>query len=236
MVYFSSATLILGIVIGCYFLFEWLLHKRRYKLPLFWAIGLFFLYWFLVPYILGNAGFRFTLTDFNVFYSFAFPVTFGGLILVYLGILTISPFKNQKRINRLLTMWFVLCLLVFSFYFLVRGGEQTGRSPLFITTFLFFLPLRLLILFAVWKLMTSRALRDGQRTRTGIALVAGWGIIGIIGQFLAIWKVLLYPPQFWYLALVDFKELFLLQSVSMLMLSVGFFLVHRRYFRGARRD
>lgn len=205
-------------------------------MPFFWGIGLFFLYWSLIPYILGNAGFRFTLTDFNAFYSLAFPATFGGLILVYLGILTISPLKNQKRINRLAVAWFVLCLLVFSFYFLMKGGEQTGRLPLFISTFLFFLPLRLLTLFAIWKWTTNPVLRDGQRTRIGIILVAGWGIIGVINQLLVTGKVLMYPPQFWYLALVDFKELFFLQSVSMLMLSVGFFLVHRRYFRSSGRD
>ena len=71
-------------------------------------------------------------------------------------------------------------------------------------------------------------------TIIGIVLMMGWAVMGIVGNVLAIKRLLAYPPQFWFIALAQFELMFLLQSVSMLLLILGFLFVHKNCFRNLK--
>ena len=88
----SSSALVLGIIVSIYFVIWWWQHRDgRHALSLlYWAIALFLFYWFQVPAILAGFGRVVTVTDFNLFFTLTFPITFVALILVYVGILSIS--------------------------------------------------------------------------------------------------------------------------------------------------
>src|SRR3989344_4401053 len=148
---FSIAVLTLGVVVGFYLILEWFRHGRRHHFPLFWAIGLFLFYWFQIPFILANAGVRFTVTDFNLFYALTLPTIFGGLMLIYLGVLSILQPPNAKKIKFWLSVWSMACILFFFYYLVIKGGIIDNHSSVFIVNLLFFVPARLLILLVLWK-------------------------------------------------------------------------------------
>lgn len=229
--YLSLAVLVIGILGGLYLFLEWLRHGRQHKFPLLWGNGLLLLYWFQIPFILVNAGVRFTITDFNFFYAFALPTTFGGLVLVYLGILSVLQPPNSKKIKFWLSLWFVACILFFFYYFVIKGGIITDYSSVFIVNLLFFVPARLLILFALWEWLRLQSWEKTKMTIMGIVLMISWAIMGIAGNVFAVKRLLAYPPQFWFIALLEFKPMFLLQAISLLLLVLGFIFVHRNCFR-----
>lgn len=233
---FSIAVLTLGVVIGLYLLLEWFRHGRRYKFPLYWAIGLFLFYWFQIPYILANAGVRFTVTDFNLFYALTLPTIFGGLMLIYLGILSILQPPNIKKIKFWLSLWLAACFLFFFYYFVIKGGVIDNHSSVFVVNLLFFVPARLLILFALWRWLRRQSWQKTKMTIFGIALMMGWAVMGIAGNVLAIKRLLAYPPQFWFIALAEFQLIFILQSTSMFLLILGFLLVHKNCFRNLNKN
>lgn len=225
--YFSITTLIVGTLGSLYLLYEWLKHKRRHKFYVFWSVGLFILYLFQIPFILVNSGFHLTVTDFNAFYSVAFPLTFLGLILIYLGIRSVSPPRNPKRLKLYLFFWFVLSLLVFSFYFIVRSGYVEDYTIQFLVIFLFFIPTYFLNLFALSRWFKRKDLHKTKLASFGIIIMMLGIFSGLLQAIIAIPKILAYPPQFWFLALTEFKLLFFLQSLGVLLLLFGFLLVHR---------
>lgn len=231
---FSLTVLTLGVVIGLYLLLEWFRHGRQYKFPLYWAIGLFLFYWFQIPFILANAGVRFTVTDFNLFYALTLPTIFGGLMLIYLGILSILQPPNAKKIKFWLSVWFVACILFFFYYLVIKGGVIDNHSSVFVVNLLFFVPARLLILFALFKWLRLQSWQKTKATILGIVLMISWAVMGIAGNVFAIKRLLAYPPQFWFIALTEFKLMFLLQSVSMLLLIIGFLFVHKNCFRNSK--
>ena len=73
---------------------EWFRHKRH-GFYILWSIGILSLGAFQLPFLLANAGARFTLTTFNVFYAITAPLSFLGLLLIYAGLLPISSFKGH---------------------------------------------------------------------------------------------------------------------------------------------
>ena len=227
--YFSLVTLVIGVIGGLYLFIHWLRH-RKHKFSLLWAIGLFLLYWFQVPFILANAGVRFTVTNFNLFYSITLPLVFLGTILIYLGILSVSPFKNQKRVNLYLFLWFVLSALVFAYYFIFQVGYST-RLFQFGPTLVFFLPLYLLILSALWRWYRRQDFSKTKSTSIGLIAITLSILLKIGGSLIAISRMLAYPPEFWFIALTDFDTLFFLEALNTLLLLTGFFLVHKNCCR-----
>lgn len=224
--YFSTTTLILGIVGGLYLFIDWLYHRRQHKFALLWSIGLFALYWFQVPAILASSGASFTLTDFNRFFSVAFPTAFIGAVLIYAGILSVLKPPNQKKISRYLLLWAILALAVFALYFR-QTTTITTYIPLFATLFLFFLPIHILIVLVAWR--WSRR-KDWPKTKIcsfGIALIIGSFLLAIVQDLFALYKGFSFPPEFWFLAIANSPALFFMQATGTILLLAGFFFVHR---------
>jgi len=225
MFYFSLVTLVLGVVGAIYLLVEWLYHRRERKFALYWSIGLFLLYWFQIPAILSHASQSFTLTDFNLFFSFAFPASFIGILLIYSGILSVTRAPSQKR-NMALVIWAVIASTLFSFYF-ANQHIITSHTSSYILIFLFFVPLQVLILFELWRWYKKDDLLKTGAGYFGIAILASSFFIRFFLSFFALDKILKYPPSFWFVAIANSSTLFVLQVLATLLLLVGFFFVHQ---------
>ena len=226
--YFTLSVFLASLILSTKLFIEWCRHRPRCKFLLAWAIGVLLLYWFQIPLILGNAGIRFTLTDFNLFFSLAFPMTFAGLALIYAGLRFVSRELDHSAFY--LSAWLVLCLALFAFFSLIKDGVQTDRVSLFVTNLGFFIPIRFLILHAAWKWFRQEQAAS-QRFRFGLSLIMVFAFIGILGNIIAIPRILAYPPQFWYIALTNFRLLFLSQLGSLLALLVGIGLIHNSCIR-----
>ena len=223
--YLSLATLVVGILGGVYLFVDWLRH-RRYDFSLFWSLSLFLHYWFQMPTILANLGIRFTLTDYNLFYLVAFPVVFLALILLYIGVLSIFH-AVQRKTYLLLALWFFLSVIIPTVYF-GRDIQVASYLPTLATLFLFIFPIQILILVMLWKWFQGKDHLHSRASKIGVSVMIAAMFMAVIQSFLALRAILIYPPQFWFIAITEANVLFVLQSINTLLLLAGFLLAHKQ--------
>lgn len=227
--YFSLAALIFAIVGSLYLFIEWLHYRRRHRFLIFWSIGLAFLYIFQIPEIAANAGSQFTVSNFNSFFSLTLPLKLLGHLLIYLGILSvISPLTYQKKYKYLFA-WFASALTFYAFYF-QNDLIFLSRLPLYASILLFYWPLYLLMLHALWKWYRKQDLIKTGFARVGIFLMGVSAVIGIYGSSLILQNITSYPPAFWFVAFSS-HQIFIMQIAEILILLFGFIFVHRNCFR-----
>ncbi|MGO8818231.1 MAG: hypothetical protein ACLQVG_26605 [Terriglobia bacterium] len=206
---------------------EWFRHKRH-GFYILWSIGILALGAFQLPFLLANAGARFTLTTFNVFYAITAPLSFLGLLLIYAGLLPISSFKGRLRINIALTLWFLASVAITAYIFLTEGGYFTNHAIQVLPPLLFFLPLQLLIFFTLYNLL-QRPWAQNPWCAAGIITQLCAVGLSLVLAAVAVREVLLYPPQFWFTAVGFNSPIYLLEGGSVLLLLIGFLMVHTHY-------
>ena len=227
-----SLALTLGVTTSVYFFAWWVRHKdgrHTYSL-LSWAFALFLLFWFQIPAILARLGEGITVTDFNLFFTLTFPITFLALLLVYIGILQISGIELGKKQKIALSVWFLSAVAFFVYHFILNKGIiQAYLLPLG-GNILFYAVIRILIILTVIRLL-SRAEMKTAYGFVGAGAIVVEGILGLARNFFIIKQVLIYPPQFWYLQIAQSQFFFVTQTVSIILLVIGFYFLHLLYHR-----
>ncbi|MBI4084977.1 MAG: hypothetical protein HY432_00515 [Candidatus Liptonbacteria bacterium] len=227
-----SLALTLGVSASVYFFAYWWRHRddKHSRALLFWAIGLFLMYWFQVPAILTGLGKVITVTDFNLFFTLTLPITFLALIFFLLGIFEISGFDIRRKFKIFLFLWFGVAILFFAYYFIINGGAiLTYFLPLG-GNIIFYIPLRLIIIATAARIIFRSKLRTAAGI-AGVVCVIGESVLGLARNFFIIDNVLKYPPQFWYVVIAQSKFFFITQTLSIIILVFGFYFLHLAYHR-----
>jgi len=231
--YLSLLALVLGAAGSLYLFIEWLVHKRKHQFLLLWSIGLLLQYLFQIPVILFNLGKGFILTDFNAFFSLTLSLSFLGLLLVYLGILYAIGRARKTHIH--LVVWFALIAILYSFVF-YDYRIFTSDTPMLITAFLFYIPLYVLILYALWKWYRKDDWIKTRITTVGIIMLAIATVIGIVKSFVFLWGGLVYPPSFWFVPSSSSCFVFVSQSLEVISFVLGFLFVHKNCFKNSKLE
>lgn len=228
----SSFALTLGVLASGYFFLWFARHKdgqHTYSL-LSWAFALLLMWWFQIPAILAGLGKAVTVTDFNLFFTLTFPITFLALLLVYIGILQILGIALGKKQKIALSVWFLSAVAFFAYYLILNKGIiQTYLLPLG-GNILFYAVIRTLIILTMLRLLTRAEMRHIYGFVGASAIIAE-GVLGLARNFFIIKQVLIYPPQFWYFAIADSRFFFITQALSIILLVVGFYFLHLLYHR-----
>lgn len=227
--YLSSAGFVLGTLSGAYLLFKYYKNGRASRFLFRWLIGLALVYWFRIPTILANAGSRFVLQNFNLFLAAAFPASLLGFILMLTGVQSVWPSLSKKTLLRFSLVWLGGAALFFSVAFLKTGF--TNYLPAFLVNVAIFPPVRALILYSLWRWYRGWGNEATTRGRAGILLMAAGMLLGIGQHFVALYRLLHYPPELWFLALQSFAPLFILETAGTLLLILGVFLVYKDCLR-----
>jgi len=223
-----SAALALGVAASVYLFVWWIRHRKEggKRFVLFWALSLFFFYWFQVPAILVGFGRTITVTDFNFFFALTFPITFLALILIFLGILGATGLRISGRKYALFFAWFGAAIAFFADQFIVGEGIiQTYSLPL-VGNIIFYLPIRIMIII----LLARWLFRQESKTTFGVlgsVSIIAESVLGLTRNFIVIKNVLAYPPQFWYPAMTSSNFFLITQAVSVILLALGFYFFHR---------
>lgn len=235
-IFLPATALLLGVLLSAIFFIEWLRHQKfSRRFLLYWALGLFFMYWFQVPAILAKAGKVITVTDFNLFFTLSFPITLLALIFFYLGILDILKIRMSQWAKVVFWIWFSSAFLFFGYHFIIQGGIISTYSLPLAGNIIFYLPIRTLIILTLarWFLTVPRLTLWGVLGAVGIA---GESVLGLLRNFLIIKNVLIYPPSMWYRVLSDLQIFFILQSLSVIVLVFGFYFFYRMYLDPVRNS
>ena len=188
------------------------------------------MFWFQVPAILARVGEAVTVTDFNLFFTLTFPITFLALLLVYIGILQISGIELGKKQKVVLWVWFLSAVLFFAYHFILNKGViQTYLLPLG-GNIVFYSVIRTLIILTMLRLLYRAEMRNFYGF-VGAGAIIVEGVLGLARNFFIIKQVLTYPPQFWYFAIAESRFFFVTQAFSIIFLVVGFSFLHLLYHR-----
>ncbi|KKT29277.1 MAG: hypothetical protein UX18_C0038G0009 [Candidatus Azambacteria bacterium GW2011_GWC2_45_7b] len=228
-----ALALILGVFLSAYLVKQWVGHptERRPRFFLFWAAALFLMYWFQIPMILANLGRAIRVKDFNLFFALTLPIAFLALVFLYIGLVDILEIRLKSSTKFLLTGYFLAAVIFFAYHFIARGGIIETYSLPLIGNLVFYLPIRLLIIFVLAKWLMGRPTAPNLDSILGAAGIMGESVLGIIRNILIIKNVLAYPPEFWYVVLVNLRIFFILQIASLFLLILGIFFLHREYCR-----
>ena len=227
--------LALGIFASGYFVSWWIRHKdRRHTYAILsWALALFLMYWFQVPAILIGLGKTITVTDFNLFFTITFPITLLALTLVYTGILQISGIELGKKQKIALSIWLLSAVVFFGYHFILNKGViQTYLMPLG-GNIGFYLVIRVLIILAAIRLLYKTEMRTLYGILGAGALITE-SVLGLARNFFIIDRVLTYPPQFWYMHIAKSQFFFITQTLSIILLVIGFYFLHLLYHRNKK--
>lgn len=228
-IFLPAAALALGILLSGIFFIEWLRHQKfSRRFLLYWALGLFLIYWFQVPAILAKAGKAVTVTDFNFFFALSFPITFLALVFFYLGTIDILGIRLPRWAKITLGAWFLFAIVFFAYNFIIQKGVISTYALPLVGNILIYLPIRTLIILTLvrWFITVPRLTLFGV---LGAAGIAGESALGLLRNFLIIKNVLIYPPSQWYRVLSDLDIFFVLQSLSVIVLVFGFYFFYRMY-------
>ncbi|MBI3020071.1 MAG: hypothetical protein HYY60_01980 [Parcubacteria group bacterium] len=157
-----SLALTLGVLAsGYFFLWFWRHKDGRHSYSLLsWAFALFLMFWFQVPAILARVGGGITVTDFNLFFTLTFPITFLALLLVYIGILQISGIELGKKQKIALTVWFLAAVIFFAYHFILNKGViQAYLLPLG-GNIVFYAVIRTLIILTMLRLLSRAEMKN----------------------------------------------------------------------------
>ena len=126
--------------------------------------------------------------------------------------------------------WFALAVLFFLYQFIVNKGViSTYLLPLG-GNILFYLPIRVMIAVTTVKLLSQPDIRTAPGI-AGIIFILSENALGIARNIFVIKSVLQYPPQFWYMVLSSSKFFFATQALSVALLALAFFFLHRAFHR-----
>lgn len=214
----SFVSLAFGAGSGAFFFLLW--RESRYKDEFAFAscVGIFLQYLFQIPFILANAGVSFELTRFNGYFLAAFAANFIGLAFIFKAVFQRLGGVSLKESFIAIAVWFVGLVL-----FLTQS--QTGkllleeRLPLVAGIFLLFVPLRIFCFVMIGKYYVTAK----KYMRSSVFILQMALILQILNHFLSVRKMLYYPKNFWFIAIVDDNTLLISGMFTALLLTLGLF-------------
>jgi len=224
--YVSLAGVVLGFMCSAYLLYDWLKHKRTQPHVFLWAISLVLFYVFLIPFIPAHFGEGIVLSEWQEFFSFTVPLIFLGWVFVYWGIEQARSGVQSLTPPIFLVVWVVTSFIFYAFRFAPTPYEKTLSI---IGIVVFFLAIHILTLIALWRWAQAERGRDHKllQSKTGIAVIAVAIIISIARYLIILAGLIKLPQGLWVLTIANLDLGFILRSVVVVLLAIGFVLVHQ---------
>ena len=227
--YLSLASVGFGLVCSIYFVYDWLRHRREQTHTLLFAIGLALFYVFLIPFICVEFGGNIILTEWFNFFNLTVPSIFLGWAFVYWGIVRMKSPATEKVPTKFLSLLFLWVLVAFIFYAFRFSPTEYEKILSVIGIVFFFLAIHVFILRALWEWFRAEQKQRNAQMNAGIAVIAIAIILSIVRYLLILSGLMRLPQGFWFLTVADFDLGFILRSVVVILLAVGFFIAHKHY-------
>ncbi len=221
--------LALGLSCSLYLFYEWLKHDRKQAHFLLWSVGLLFFYIFQIPFIRVNLGNSIILLDWMSFFTITVSLVFLGWVLVYWGIVSIKSYLKEREptVFPLLLLFWVIASFIF--YYFRFSLVEYGKTLSIIGFLIFFIPIHAFILFSLLNWLRVEYLQKPIRVKIGILVIIVAVIISIARYLIVLSSLMQLPRIFWFLSAMSFDFISILRSVVIILMTIGFFLVHRHY-------
>lgn len=225
--YFGLFAFLFSILVAIYYVVDWehFHSKDATHVTLLWGVGSFLSFWFAIPFLIANAGLPMVVTEYHPLFSIMIPLAFLGTLLIYRGVRSMSN-PGGRRLDAGLALWFFTCILYFGL-FLYHPNLLSSYAVMIFGGVFFFM-----ILFAamMMELVSWYKRIDPYKypyTSIGIVLFTGATLLQLASSVAALFSVMRLPPQLWFAALMSSATPYVLQSVSVIMLTCGQYYLHR---------
>ena len=188
-----------------------------------------FFYVFLIPFVQVKFGETIILTNWTNFFIPTIPFIFLGWVLVYWGINQIKSSITGEKSAKLKIFLLLWVLGSFIFYFFRFSSTEQGQLLSIIGILIFFITIHIFILSALWKWFKTERWQKNMRVNAGIIFIAGATFISIARYLLILKSLIRLPRDLWFLSIASFDIVFILRSVIVVLLTIGFVLVHKHY-------
>lgn len=232
--FFGLFALTMGLLCSIYFFYEWVRHYRKQNYLLLWSISLALFYVFLIPFIQIKFSEIIILTDWTNFFIPTVPFIFLGWVLIYWTITQIKSSVTDRKSARLKVFLLFWVLASFIFYFFRFSSTENGKLLSIIGLLIFFITIHVFILSALWKLFKTERWQKNMRVNAGIIFIASAIIISIVRYLFLLNSLMRLPGDFWFLSIASFDFVFILRSVVVILLTIGFVLIHKHYLLKSR--
>lgn len=228
--YLFITLLFLSTISGLWFLLHWF-KNRAFKSRLYVGLGLLVSHLFLYPFIIVSLGNRIVTSDFNSFYGITIPIAFFGWLLIYAGILRISPIKYSSIKSIFLILWLGASVVIYLYLGLTMPGISIDRIFQILPLALFFIPIQLFGIHTShkWFHVHEMKKREGFWARVHVASLLIVFILSFFQIGLASTCLVVYPPSFWFFALFSCSSVFVIEVVKVILLVVSFSVLMKAY-------
>lgn len=228
-IYLSISGLVVGLGFSIYLFYEWLKHRRKQPHLLLWAVGLALFYIFLIPFILANFGESIILTEWINFLTYTIPLIFLGWVFVYWGIAQMKFSATGTKSPKLtisLTLWVIAS---FIFYYFRFSSTEYGKVLSIIGILAFFITIHILILSALRKWFKAERRQKNMLIDVGIIFITVAIVFSIVRYLIVLSRLIQLPQAFYFLSIANFDIVFILRSIVIILLAIGFVLVCKCY-------
>jgi hypothetical protein len=224
--YFGFFAFVFSILVAGYYIIDWEHYhsKQAGHVTLLWGIGSFLSFWFAIPFLIANAGLPVVVTDYHPLFSVMIPLAFLGTLLIYRGIRSLSN-PGGKQLDLGLAVWFFASAIYFGYFFFHLEVVASYAAMIFgVAVFFMVLFAAMLISLVAWYKRID--LHQFPYTGIGIVLFSGATLLQLASCVAALFSIMRLPPQLWFAALMATATPYVLQSVSVLMLTCGQYYLH----------
>ncbi len=218
--------LILGLAGSFYGFAEWAHHGFKSKTIFFWSAGLICLNWYQLPTLMALSGQYVVLSDFNILFAVALPVSFLGFELIYLGSRFMYSAVRMRTIFFILG-WFAASLAFYGLFY--SSPEFQNYWPLVGSNLLFYAPVFLANLIAAIKIFRKiPALNspNGTKLKIGAGAYMIASAMGLARSAFSLSFGLLHPPQFAALRFLA-PPFIMAQAIGLIFFLITFALLHK---------
>jgi hypothetical protein len=152
LLWFSTLSFAGSIIFGICCLVQWFLKGRRYFFHILFGVSFLSLFWFQLPMIFAYLGMRFVLSDYSQMLSVAFPLSFAGAVLLYVGFVRALKFPLSKLTRTIYVVLFGVSFVVCGWSIFYGDGRfNTPRAITFPVIIIFFASPHILTLEVLWR-------------------------------------------------------------------------------------
>lgn len=225
----SLVSLLFGFGSSVFFLWRWWADRPRNSFVLVVSVGILLLYLFQIPFVLANGGVHFVQARFNPFFVVAFLSNFVGMVLVYCGLVVALGKPKPSRLWWTLGLWYGACLVNFVFDLFISRSVALERPGMVLAAILFFIPIRLAIFTAMTVVWTKSCISLNRNVFAGALLVQVSILCNVLNYIFTMKKILYYPRDFWFVAIVGSTGLQVLGIVASVCMVAGLYMLYSSF-------
>ncbi len=217
----------LSLLFSAFYFWDWLHYHKgaRNHVTLFWGAGLFFSSWFQIPFLIANAGLPFSVPDYHPLFVIVLSISFAGTVLLYRSIRMLAK-PDAAKIDGYLVSWAALYAIFLSYRFYSLGGTVSSSLPIIAATFIFNIPLFVLILVALLRWYGVMTWKASPCTGLGIVFFTGAILFRIGVAVFSVITMLRYSPELWFIAIMAPTTRFAVHAVSIILLIAALLCIH----------